>query len=74
MLLDDTAQTLARVHQKLLSLYPAVAADLVEAVRQRAAATAVRAVADDYDAGLDAFAAGLADLTDRLAEALGGSD
>ena len=71
VLLDDAAQTLARVHQKLLSLYPSVDAALVEAVRQRAGAAAGRAVADDYDTGLSAFAADLADLADQLAEALG---
>ena len=70
VMLDDAARTLSLVHQKLLSLYPAVDAPLVEAVRQSAAATAARAVADDYDRGLAGFAERLAGLADRLGEAL----
>lgn len=70
VLLDDTAQTLARAHQKLLSLFPAVDAPLVEAVRQSAQAAGRRAVADDYDRDLAAFAGRLASLADLLDEAL----
>ena len=70
VLLDDTARTLARVHQKLLSLYPAVDAPLVEAVRQSAQAAGARALADDYDRDLAGFAARLAGLADHLADAL----
>lgn len=70
VLLDDTAQTLTRVHQKLLSLYPAVDAPLVEAVRQLAQAAGTRAVADDYDRDLSSFAGQVAGLADRLATAL----
>ncbi len=71
VLLDDAARTLARVHQKLLSLYPAVSAPLVEAVRQSAASAAARAVADDYEHDLAGFTGRLAGLADHLAEALG---
>ena len=70
VLLDDTARTLARIHQKLLSLYPAVDAPLVEAVRQLAQAAGARAVADDHDRELASFAGRLAGLADRLGEAL----
>ncbi len=70
VLLDDTARTLALAHQKLLSLYPAVDAGLVEAVRQQAGAMARRAVADDYQASLSRAAAEAADLADRLGHAL----
>ena len=71
VLLDDTAWTLARTHQKLLSLYPAVDVALVEAVRQSAQAAARRALADDYDRDLAGAAGRLAGLADRLADALG---
>ena len=71
VLLDDTAQTLAVVHQKLLSLYPAVDAEVVEAVRQQGVATAARATADHYDADLARFVAEVGDLVDRLGETLG---
>lgn len=70
VLLDDTARTLSLVHQKLLSLYPAVDAGLVEAVRQRGVAAAARAVVDDYDADLGEFVVQMGDLSDRLALAL----
>ena len=72
VLLDDTARTLGTIHQKLLSLYPAVDAGLVEAVRQTAAAAARRAVADAYGADLGAFAARVAEASDRLREVLSG--
>ena len=68
ILLDDVGRTLAVAHQKLLSLYPAVEAALVEAVRQQAVAARDRALADDPARGLSAFAAAVASLTDRLAE------
>ncbi|WP_412061412.1 hypothetical protein [Rubrivirga sp. IMCC45206] len=67
ILLDDVGRTLAVAHQKLLSLYPAVDAALVEAVRQQARAARDRALADDPARGLGAFAAAVARLTDRLA-------
>ena len=70
VLLDDTARTLGRVHQKLLSLYPSVEAPLVEAVRQSAQAAGARAVADEHDRDLGGFAGRLAGLADRLADAL----
>lgn len=70
VLLDDLARTMARVHQKLLSLYPAVGAELVEAVRVLGAAVGRRAVADDYDRQLGQLAERLAGLADRLGEAL----
>ncbi len=70
LLLDDIGRTLARVHQKLLSLYPAVPEGLVEQVRQRAASAARRATADAYDRDLGAFTITVADLADDLAEAL----
>lgn len=72
VLLDDTARTLARVHQKLLSLFPAVEAPLVEAVRLSAQAAANRAVADDHDRDLAGFASRLAGLADHLRGALDG--
>ncbi len=71
VLLDDTARTLGRVHQKLLSLYPAVDAPLVEAVRVLGGALGRRAVADDYDRQLGRVAERLGGLADRLGEALG---
>ncbi len=68
ILLDDVGRTLAVAHQKLLSLYPAVDAALVEEVRQQATAARARALADDPASGLSAFAAAVASLADRLAE------
>ena len=68
--LDDLGRTLALVHQKLLSLYPAVAEAVVEDARQLATEARRRAVADTYDVGLGRVAARVSDLCDRLAEAL----
>ena len=68
VLLDDVGRTLARVHQKLLSLYPAVSEGLVEAVRQWAAEAARRATAGAYDADLAAFVAAVSDVSDDLEE------
>ena len=68
VLLDDTARTLAVVHQKLLSLYPAVDEGLIEDVRL-AASEAARQITDGVlDRGLSSFTARLADLADALAE------
>jgi len=68
LLLDDLGRTLGVVHQKLLSLYPAVGEGLVEAVRQLAADARERATAEAYDRALAAFTACTSDLADALAE------
>lgn len=68
LLIDDLARVLDVVHQKLLSLYPAVNADLVEAVRQQATDAHARALEDDPSRDLVAFAADAARLSDRLLE------
>ena len=71
VLLDDTARTLALAHQKLLSLYPAVAEAVVEETRLMSMEAARCAVADEPDRDLGRFADRLADLADALKEALG---
>lgn len=68
LLIDDLARVLDVVHQKLLSLYPAVDAGLVEAVRQQASAAHARALEDDPSHDLVTFAADAARLSDRLVE------
>lgn len=65
LLLDDAARALRQTHQKLLSLYPAVAPETVEAVRRLAADASHDAVADAPD--LAALGARLADVLDALA-------
>ena len=72
LLLDDVGALLRRAHQKLLSLYPAVADDVVEDGRLLAAEAARSAVADDVDEGLAALTASVADWADRLGDVLEG--
>ncbi len=69
-LLDDVGRTVGVVHQKLLSLYPAVDEGVVEDARRLAAEARRRAVADDYADGLAAFVAQISDLRDALRETL----
>lgn len=59
---DDAARALGTAHQKLLSLYPSVEPDAVEATRVLAA-DAARAVAADHP-DLGALGARLADVLD----------
>lgn len=66
--MDDLGDTLATVHQKLLSLYPAVDERVVEEARQLAGEARRRTTADDPDAALAAFAARVSDLRDVLGE------
>ena len=69
-LLDDLGSALATVHQKLLSLYPAVSEGLVEETRLLAAEARRRSVADAYDRALAAFVGRVSDLRDEIAEGL----
>jgi hypothetical protein len=70
LLLDDVARTLRTVHQKLLSLYPAVDETLVEDARQVGAEVGALAGAEAYADTLGALAGRTADLRDALADAL----
>ena len=73
VLLDDTSRTLARTHQKLLSLYPAVDEATVEDVRLAAAEAAALALDDEPDRSFGSFTARVADVADRLAELADGT-
>ncbi|MGB3543522.1 hypothetical protein [Rubrivirga sp.] len=68
LLIDDFARVLDVMHQKLLSLYPAVDEDLVEDVRRFGVAAHARALEDDAADGSTEFAIEAARLSDRLAE------
>ncbi|WP_420455853.1 hypothetical protein [Rubrivirga sp.] len=70
-LLDDLGRTVGVIHQKLLSLYPAVGEVVVEEARRLAVEARRRAVADAYDVGLAAFVARVSDLRDALRDTLG---
>ncbi|MEM0961976.1 MAG: hypothetical protein AAGK21_05455 [Bacteroidota bacterium] len=72
ILLDDVARTLARIHQKLLSLYPVVPESLVEDVRQLAVQARSRAEAPDPEEDLGSFASHLGRLVDDLQDVLDG--
>lgn len=72
LLLDDLGAALATAHQKLLSLYPAVDAALVEEARVLAGEARRRSVADGYATALSAFTARVGDLRDGLADLLAG--
>jgi hypothetical protein len=68
--LADLAEELRVAHQKLLSLYPAVAEGLVEAVRQRYHEALSVAEEDGLDGALAPFLERLADALDGLRLAL----
>jgi hypothetical protein len=68
--LADLAEELRVAHQKLLSLFPAVDAVLVEAVRERHREAMGAAAADDLDAALGPLLERLADALDALRAAL----
>lgn len=65
---DDLGRLLSVIHQKLLSLYPSVDADLVERVRQMAARVVDHALADDLDVDIGLLAVRVGNLADDLAE------
>ena len=65
-LLADLAETAALAHQKLLSLYPAVAADLPEAARRLARDAAELAGTEALDAARARFAERASALADAL--------
>lgn len=65
LVLDDVARAARRAHQTLLSLYPAVSADLAEGARRLALDAAALATADMPDAAR--LAADLAGWLDRVA-------
>lgn len=66
LLVDDLGRVLDVVHQKLLSLYPAVDEGLVEDVRRLAVVARERALEDDPARDLAALAARAARLCDDL--------
>ena len=68
--LADLAEELRVAHQKLLSLYPAVDAGLVEAVRRRHHEALALAGEEAFDAALAPFLERVADALDALRLAL----
>ena len=70
LLLDDLGAALTTAHQKLLSLYSAVDATLVEEARVLAGEAWRRSVADDYATALSSFTARVGDLRDGIADLL----
>ena len=68
LLIDDLARVLDVVHQKLLSLYPAVDEGTIEDVRRLAAGSHARALGDDPARDLATYAAQAATLSDRLSD------
>lgn len=70
LLLDDVARAARRVHQKLLSLYPAVSEGAVEEARAVGLEAERESMGEADGGSLGAFARRLADWLDGLDEAL----
>ena len=70
LLLDEITQDVRRTHQKLLSLYPAVTEETVEAARQLADAVAEAAHGEAFEDELGPLARRLARWIDDVEDAL----
>lgn len=70
LLFDDLARLARQVHQKLLSLYPAVDVDVVEEARRLTLDAEHAAIADDVESYLGSLGRRAAAWVDALDEAL----